>query len=194
MIKRYTVMDDPARAPCRHWARARSIDGRSGRSGQAQTRRERVADNRDPLQRAFRSTNSRASTAPPGSYEWTLVAPEAQLFDTGGNRIGRHFGGPSWQNRTMAARSWGHGRNGPTRRQRCHSPGCFSPQSLSGTEGSFSKVTSVLRVNTVGGIAPRSGCSQATAGASARMDYTANYYFFDARLNRNRLPYTTPSY
>jgi hypothetical protein len=60
-----------------------------------------------------------------------------------------------------------------------------------GTEGSFSKVTSVLRVNTVGGVAPRSGCSQATAGASARMDYTANYYFFDARAESQPSPYTT---
>jgi Protein of unknown function (DUF3455) len=50
-----------------------------------------------------------------------------------------------------------------------------------GADGSFSKVTSVQRVNTVGGVAPKAGCSQATAGTTARVDYTADYYFFTAR-------------
>jgi len=47
-----------------------------------------------------------------------------------------------------------------------------------GTDGSFSKVTSVQRVSTVGGIAPKTGCSQTTAGTAARIKYTADYYFF----------------
>jgi len=38
-----------------------------------------------------------------------------------------------------------------------------------GSEGSFSKVTSIQRVNTVGGVAPKAGCSQATAGTPARI-------------------------
>ena len=47
-----------------------------------------------------------------------------------------------------------------------------------GPQGSFSKVTSIQRVNTVGGVAPKTGCSQATVGAPARVAYTADYYFF----------------
>jgi Protein of unknown function (DUF3455) len=47
-----------------------------------------------------------------------------------------------------------------------------------GAAGSFSTVTSIQRVNTVGGVAPKSGCSETTAGARARVDYTADYYFF----------------
>ena len=35
------------------------------------------------------------------------------------------------------------------------------------SEGSFSKVTSVQRVSTVGGVAPKVGCSQAAAGTHA---------------------------
>jgi hypothetical protein len=50
-----------------------------------------------------------------------------------------------------------------------------------GPEGSFSKVTSIQRVNTVGGVVPTTGCSEATAGAAARISYTADYYFFTAR-------------
>ena len=50
-----------------------------------------------------------------------------------------------------------------------------------GPEGSFSKVTSIQRVNTVGGVAPKAGCSQATAGTPARINYTADYYFFTTK-------------
>src|SRR5262245_19000498 len=32
-----------------------------------------------------------------GEYEWAFVAPEADLFDTRGNRIGRHYAGPHWE-------------------------------------------------------------------------------------------------
>jgi hypothetical protein len=32
-----------------------------------------------------------------GAYEWTFVAPDAQLFDTTGKPIGRHYAGPSWE-------------------------------------------------------------------------------------------------
>lgn len=40
------------------------------------------------------------------------------------------------------------------------------------------KVTSIQRVNTVGGVAPAAGCSSATAGTTARVDYAADYLFF----------------
>lgn len=39
----------------------------------------------------------RASKKQVGVYEWTFVAPEADLFDTRGNRIGRHYAGPHWE-------------------------------------------------------------------------------------------------
>jgi len=47
-----------------------------------------------------------------------------------------------------------------------------------GSQGSFSNVASIQRVNTVGGAAPKAGCSQAEAGKAARVNYTADYYFF----------------
>src|SRR5690349_19890494 len=33
----------------------------------------------------------------PGRYEWACKAPEAELFDQTGRRIGRHYAGPTWQ-------------------------------------------------------------------------------------------------
>jgi hypothetical protein len=34
-----------------------------------------------------------------GEYEWAFVAPEADLFDAGGNGIGRHYTGPVWESK-----------------------------------------------------------------------------------------------
>ena len=45
-----------------------------------------------------------------------------------------------------------------------------------GREGAFSKVTSIQRVATSGGIAPTGACSQ--AGERASVSHTADYYFF----------------
>jgi hypothetical protein len=50
-----------------------------------------------------------------------------------------------------------------------------------GPEGRFSKVTSIQRVNTVGGVAPAADCSRESAGTTARVQYTADYYFFTDR-------------
>jgi hypothetical protein len=112
-----------------------------------------------------------------GAYEWAFVAPEAELFDTTGKTIGRHYAGPSWE------ASDGSKIAGAVK-ARADAPAANAiPWLLLGTksvggEGSFSKVTSVQRVNTVGGVAPKVGCSQDNAGTPARVPYTADYYFF----------------
>ncbi len=115
-----------------------------------------------------------------GGYEWAFVAPEADLFDARGNRIGRHYAGPHWES-TDGSKIVG------TVKERADSPGAdaipwllLAAKSV-GREGSFSKITSIQRVNTVGGVAPKSGCSQAAVGTPARIPYTADYYFFTAK-------------
>jgi hypothetical protein len=115
-----------------------------------------------------------------GEYEWAFVAPEADLFDARGNRTGRHYAGPHWES-TDGSKIVG------TVKERADAPVAdaipwllLAAKSV-GPEGSFSKVTSIQRVNTVGGVAPPAGCSQATAGAAARINYTADYYFFTAK-------------
>jgi len=115
-----------------------------------------------------------------GAYEWTFVAPQAELFDTTGKPIGRHYGGPSWES-VDGSKIVG------AVKARADAPAANAiPWLLLGTksvgrEGSFSKVTSVQRVNTSGGVAPKAGCSEGNAGTPARIPYTADYYFFTAR-------------
>jgi hypothetical protein len=36
-------------------------------------------------------------TANPARFEWVLRAPEAELFDTSGKKIGKHYAGPTWE-------------------------------------------------------------------------------------------------
>jgi hypothetical protein len=115
-----------------------------------------------------------------GAYDWAFVAPEADLFDARGNRTGRHYAGPHWE-ATDGSKILG------TVKERADAPVpdaipwlLLTAKSV-GPEGSFSRVTSIQRVNTVGGVAAKTGCSQATAGTPARITYTADYYFFTAK-------------
>jgi hypothetical protein len=114
------------------------------------------------------------------THEWVFVAPEAELFDAHGKTIGTHGAGPHWQS-SDGSRVVGKLRQ----RADAPAPGAI-PWLLLGAEstgpqGAFSKVSSIQRVNTAGGVAPADGCSRETAGRSARVGYRADYYFFTAR-------------
>jgi Protein of unknown function (DUF3455) len=122
----------------------------------------------------------RAKQDQPGAYEWVFVAPEADLFDARGNHIGRHYSGPHWE-ANDGSKIVG------TLRERADAPAAnaipwllLAAKSV-GTNGAFSQITSIQRVNTVGGTAPQGGCAQATTGAKARIHYTADYYFLGVR-------------
>ena len=122
----------------------------------------------------------RAKKDQPGGYEWAFVAPEADLFDARGNKTGKHYAGPHWES-TDGSKILG------TVKERANAPTSdaipwllLAAKSV-GPDGSFSRVTSIQRVNTAGGVAPATGCSQADAGKPARINYTADYYFFTPR-------------
>jgi hypothetical protein len=108
---------------------------------------------------------------------WTFVEPAASLvgYESATHRPNRaiHFRGPSWESVTdgslVEAKSI------------ASSPVAGSiPQLLlqAGTtrgDGIFGKVTYVQRLNTTGGAAPTSTC---TDGATQSVRYTADYHFF----------------
>ena len=118
----------------------------------------------------------RARRNAPG-YEWAFVAPEAELFDHAHVRVGRHYAGPHWES-LDGSKVIG------TTRQRADAPTADAIPWLlltatsDGPDGRFSKVTSVQRVKTVGGVAPVSGCSEASVGKQSRVNYTAEYNLF----------------
>lgn len=115
-----------------------------------------------------------------GQYEWAFVAPEADLFDARGAKIGKHYAGPNWES-TDGSKIVGTVKERADAPRSDAIPWLLLTSRSAGSSGAFSKITSVQRVNTVGGVAPKQGCSQRNVGAIGRVNYTADYYFFTAK-------------
>ncbi|HKD27300.1 MAG TPA: DUF3455 domain-containing protein [Xanthobacteraceae bacterium] len=115
-----------------------------------------------------------------GPYEWIFVAPEAELFDVHGSKAGRHYAGPHWESND-GSKIVGTVKERADATEAGAIPWLLLTAKSVGPDGTLSKITSVQRVHTAGGVAPKSGCSSATAGTQVRVDYTADYYFFAAR-------------
>lgn len=122
----------------------------------------------------------RMSKSQPGAYEWAFVAPDAELFDTTGTRIGKHYAGPHWE-ATDGSKVVAKLIERADAPKAGDIPWLLLGAKSVGPQGAFSRVTSIQRVNTVGGVAPKAGCSQDNAGTPARIPYTADYYFFTAK-------------
>ena len=118
----------------------------------------------------------RAKQNQPGAYEWAFVAPEADLFDANGKKIGRHYAGPHWE-AADGSKVAGTVKERADAPQADAIPWLLLAAKSVGPEGSFSKTTSIQRVNTAGGAAPKTACSQSTVGTTSRVPYTADYYF-----------------
>ena len=122
----------------------------------------------------------KASKDDPKRFEWVFKAPEAELFDNAGKKIGRHFAGPTWESND------GSKVVGEVRAQyKSPDPNSvtwllLSAKSTSGN-GIFSKIRSIQRVLTAGGNAPAGGCNQAQIGKEMRIPYKAIYNFYTAR-------------
>ena len=122
----------------------------------------------------------KASKDDPTRFEWAFKAPEAELFDSTGKKIGRHYAGPTWESND-GSKVVGEVKakdNGPD-------PNAIpwlllSAKSTSGN-GVLSQTQSIQRLQTAGGKAPVEGCTQAQVGKEARVTYKANYYFYIAK-------------
>jgi hypothetical protein len=121
-----------------------------------------------------------ASKTDPARFEWAFKAPEAELFDNAGKKIGKHYAGPTWESND-GSKAVGE--------VKAHDDGpdanaipwlLLSAKSTEGN-GIFGKTQSVQRLNTVGGKAPADGCNPAQVGKEARIPYRATYYFYVAR-------------
>lgn len=119
----------------------------------------------------------RASKVQNGGYEWAFVAPEADLFDTSGMKIGRHYAGPHWE-AIDGSKIVGSVKQSAAAPDESAIPWLLLGAKSVGPAGTFSNVSSVRRVHTTGGVAPEDGCSAAAVGRRARVPYSADYYFF----------------
>jgi hypothetical protein len=121
-----------------------------------------------------------ATKTDPTRFEWVFKAPEADLFDSDGKKIGKHYAGPTWESND-GSKVIGEVKakdNGPD-------AGAIpwlllSAKSTSG-KGVFSQILSVQRLFTAGGKAPAEGCDKAQSGKETRVAYKARYVFFVAK-------------
>jgi FtsP/CotA-like multicopper oxidase with cupredoxin domain len=119
----------------------------------------------------------RAAKDDAARFEWTFKEPEADLSDPAGNRIGKHYAGPTWEAKD------GSKVTGEVVAQ-AKSPDSNSvawlllrAKATSGN-GVFAGVRFVQRLHTVGGNAPSDGCDQASAEKEVRVPYSADYWFY----------------
>jgi hypothetical protein len=115
----------------------------------------------------------------PTAYEWAFRAPEAALVDRAGRSIGKHYAGPTWESTdgSSVVGDLKASDPGPTPSA---IPWLLLGAKTTADAGVFSATRSIQRLQTVGGVAPTEPCSAANAKQSARVPYTATYYFYRA--------------
>lgn len=119
-----------------------------------------------------------AGTNPP--FIWTLKAPEADLADASGKKIIHHFGGPTWKHidgSEVAGKV--------TAKQDAPKPDAIPWLLLTATghggQGVLTRVTSIQRIHTEGGVGPKANtCEASKVGQESRSPYSADYYFYAA--------------
>lgn len=111
-----------------------------------------------------------------GLAAWTLKEPDADLFKPNGTIAGSHYFGPTWEgldgSTVVGARVAGVTPD-PTA-----IPHLLLRAISNSEDGRFSNVTFIHRLETVGGLAPTTGCDAEHVGALQGVDYTAVYYFY----------------
>ncbi len=117
-----------------------------------------------------------------GEYSWLFIAPSANLHEGDETLLGTHSIGPVWQDNDGSLVKGAKVAEAP-------SPEGSIPwlllKSVSNTgEGRFSKVLSIQRLNTTGGLAPAvTDCNETTLATIKPVPYTADYYFFELKSN-----------
>ncbi|WKB55000.1 DUF3455 domain-containing protein [Eleftheria terrae] len=113
----------------------------------------------------------------PAHYAWAFTAPEAELFDAAGKKIGTHYAGPTWEADdgskvvgAVAARS-----DAPDSGA---IPWLLLVGQAEPQEGRLARTSHIQRLSTVGGKAPADGCDAARVGQVRRIPYEAAYYFY----------------
>jgi hypothetical protein len=122
----------------------------------------------------------RANQDDAGRFAWQLKAPEADIRDAAGIKIGKHYAGPTWE-----AMDGSKVIGELVARVNSTDPNAIAwlllrAKATSG-DGVFGGVQFIQRLHTAGGNAPSAGCEQASAGGEVRVSYSADYWFYSAK-------------
>lgn len=131
-----------------------------------------------------------------GGVAWTLVGPQATLFNDDVEQVATHYLSPNPQEAGVARATWRHSRDTSTVWAKAVAtatdaafvaPGAIPWLKLQivgrklGPDGGgkLAATTFMQRINTAGGVAPATGCaSTADIGARAFVPYAADYVFY----------------
>jgi hypothetical protein len=116
-------------------------------------------------------------------YGWAFRAPEAKLYGHKGKQSGIHYAGPTWEAKDGSAvvgSKLAEHPAGPN-----DIPWLLLGAASHTGKGRMSDVTFIHRLETAGGKSPSSGCDAAHVGETIATDYTATYYFYEARGKKN---------
>jgi len=119
----------------------------------------------------------KAKPEDPGKFKWSFKAPEADLTNEHGDKIGKHYAGPTWEANDGSKVVGEKKADKPAPRPDAVPWLLLQATTNEGT-GTFARVTYIRRVDTEGGVAPTAGCDQVHVNTEARVDYRANYYFY----------------
>jgi hypothetical protein len=109
---------------------------------------------------------------------WVFKAPEAELTDSAGKKIVHHSAGPAWKH-VDGSEVTGKviGKHDAPKPDAI--PWLLLAAASHAGEGVLSRVTSIQRIHTEGGLpSAASICDAATSGKESRSAYSADYYFY----------------
>lgn len=115
-----------------------------------------------------------------GKIAWAFVAPEAELTNSKGDKVGTHGAGPSWT-ALDGSKTVGSVKARANGAQPADIPLLLlsAKPAAKAPVGKMTTVTSVQRLNTEGGNAQATGCSTAQdVGKRSKEGYTSDYVFF----------------
>jgi hypothetical protein len=111
-------------------------------------------------------------------FGWVLKAPEAELADSAGKNIVHHSAGPTWKH-VDGSEVKGKVVAKQDAPKTDAIPWLLLAAANHTGDGVFSRVTSIQRIHTEGGLAPgASTCDASANGKESRSAYAADYYFY----------------
>jgi Protein of unknown function (DUF3455) len=134
------------------------------------------------LARGVQIYECRAKQGDAQASEWAFVAPEAELLDARGKKVGRHFAGPRWESAADGSQLLGAVQARADAPRAGAIPWLLLSTKAEGPRGEFSSTSNIQRINTQGGVAPAGDeCTAASRGRTVRVPYTADYVYFGVR-------------
>ncbi len=113
-----------------------------------------------------------------GKLAWSLKAPDAELHDQQGAIIGHHFAGPTWKDND-GSEVVGKASAKVDSPDANSIPWLLVTATSHSGDGILSRVSSIQRIHTTGGMPPTaSDCTAAKQNVEVKSNYTADYYFY----------------